>query len=121
DAEKGKDAKRRSHGFSPFLGGIDQVANLPERQQHSRIAASYSAARAPRAATMPPRRRAWLRIFVVRCSLPCDPLVGGHSCNGGMNHASIARSRPRASRHSRVSVRSSWWPKANVHIHGVPT
>src|SRR5262249_35237627 len=30
------------------------------------------------------RREAWLRIFVVRCSLPCDPPVGGHSCNGGM-------------------------------------
>jgi Resolvase, N terminal domain len=28
--------------------------------------------------------RAWLRIFVVRCGLPCDPPVGGHSCNGGM-------------------------------------
>src|SRR5262249_26482395 len=34
------------------------------------------------AATLP-RRRAWLRIFVARCSLPCDPPVGGHSCNGG--------------------------------------
>jgi hypothetical protein len=41
------------------------------------------AARAPRAAKLPPRR-AWLRIFVVRCGLPCDPPVGGHSCNGGM-------------------------------------
>jgi hypothetical protein len=30
------------------------------------------------------RRRAWLRIFVVRCGLPCDPPVGGHSCNGGI-------------------------------------
>ncbi len=39
---------------------------------------------APRAATPPPRRQAWLRIFVVRCGLPCDPPVGGHSCNGGM-------------------------------------
>jgi hypothetical protein len=28
--------------------------------------------------------RAWLRIFVVRCGLPCDPPVGGHSCNRGM-------------------------------------
>jgi hypothetical protein len=26
---------------------------------------------------MPPRR-AWLRIFGVRCGLPCDPPVGGH-------------------------------------------
>src|SRR6516165_8727954 len=38
----------------------------------------------PRAAMPPPRRRAGLRIFVVRCGLPCDPPVGGHSCNGGM-------------------------------------
>jgi hypothetical protein len=28
------------------------------------------------AATRLQRRRAWLRIFVVRCSLPCDPRVG---------------------------------------------
>ena len=34
-------------------------------------------AHAPRRATPPPRRReAWLRIFVVECSLPCDPPVG---------------------------------------------
>src|SRR5262252_8822863 len=32
----------------------------------------------------PPHCRAWLRIFVVRYSLPCDPPVGGHSCNGGI-------------------------------------
>src|SRR5262249_52808070 len=44
---------------------------------------SPPAARAPRAATRP-RRRAGLRIFVVRGNLPCDPPVGGHSCNGGM-------------------------------------
>src|SRR6266498_3427286 len=25
-----------------------------------------------------------LRIFVVRCGLPCDPPVGGHPCHGGM-------------------------------------
>ena len=29
-------------------------------------------------------RAAWLGIFVVGCSLPCDPPVGGHSCNGGI-------------------------------------
>src|SRR5262249_28096638 len=33
----------------------------------------------PRAATRPPRRRAWPRIFVVGCRLPCDPPVGGHA------------------------------------------
>src|SRR6516164_6111677 len=37
-----------------------------------------------RAATRPRRREAWLRIFVVGCSLPCDPPVGGHSCKWGM-------------------------------------
>src|SRR5262245_4049107 len=40
--------------------------------------------REPRAARRQPRRRTWLRIFVVRCGLPCDPRVGGHSRNGGM-------------------------------------
>src|SRR5439155_19503721 len=44
----------------------------------------YAVAPATRAAKPPPPRRAWLRIFVVRCGLPCDPPVGGHSCNGGM-------------------------------------
>src|SRR5262249_21868389 len=34
------------------------------------------AGRAPRATMPPPRRRAWLRIFVVRCGLPCDPPLG---------------------------------------------
>jgi hypothetical protein len=33
------------------------------------------------AAAAPPRA---VKNFVVRCSLPCDPPVGGHSCNGGM-------------------------------------
>src|SRR5262249_41080869 len=47
--------------------------------------AARGVARPPRVATPPPRRRAaWLRIFVVRCSLPCDPPVGGHLCNGAM-------------------------------------
>src|SRR6516162_5563952 len=45
----------------------------------TRSPASLAAARGPQAAT-PPRRRVRLRIFVVRCSLPCDPPVGGHSC-----------------------------------------
>src|SRR6516165_422445 len=43
---------------------------------------------------MLPRRRAWLRIFVVRCSLPCDPPVGGHSCNGGMPCPLFRQSAP---------------------------
>jgi hypothetical protein len=30
------------------------------------------------------RKRPDLRIFVVRCGLPCDPPVGGHSCHGGI-------------------------------------
>src|SRR5262249_19394781 len=39
----------------------------------TRSPASRAAARAPPAAKRPPRRRAWLRIFVVGCSLPYDP------------------------------------------------
>src|SRR5262249_39325429 len=49
----------------------------------------------PRAATQPLRRRVWLRIFVVRCSLPCDPSGWGSSKQWrGRYHASIARSVP---------------------------
>src|SRR5262245_33212378 len=47
-------------------------------------AASLAAAPAPPAALPPQRPRAWLRIFGVRCGLPCDPPLGGHSCNGGI-------------------------------------
>jgi hypothetical protein len=46
--------------------------------------AACFAARAPHMATRPPRRQASLRIFGVRCGLPCDPPLGGHSCDGGM-------------------------------------
>src|SRR6266478_1328385 len=56
----------------------------PWWHQGNRSRVLIVAARAPRAATPLPSRRAWLRIFVVRCSLPCDPPVGGHSCHGGM-------------------------------------
>src|SRR5262249_53460021 len=49
-------------------------AQEPDDRQLARLLRS-------RAATPQPRRRAWLRIFVVRCSLPCDPRFGGHSCN----------------------------------------
>src|SRR5262245_19647031 len=49
----------------------------------SHLEESVSCTRTPRPAT-PLRRRAWLRIFVVRYGLPCDPPVGVHSCNGQM-------------------------------------
>jgi hypothetical protein len=45
-------------------------------EAEAEVVPSLPAARAPRAATPQPCRRAWLRIFVVRCSLPCDPRVG---------------------------------------------
>src|SRR5262249_26978222 len=58
---------------------------LPSLDRECQLSRSWAAAaRAPRAATPPPHRRARLGIFVVRCNLPCDPPVGGHSCNGGM-------------------------------------
>src|SRR5262245_1908104 len=50
-----------------------------------------AAAPAQRAATSLPRRRLSPRIFVVRCGLPCDPPVGGHSCNGGMTARSVTK------------------------------
>jgi hypothetical protein len=48
------------------------------------ITGTAGSVRAPRAAMPSRRREAWLRIFVVRCSLPCDPPAGGHSRNGAM-------------------------------------
>src|SRR5215467_13861285 len=73
-------AKDFSHGV--LLDGKGTIRRSRRAPVRGRSAAS--APRLPRAATQPPRRRAWLRIFVVRCSLPCDPPVGGHSCNGGV-------------------------------------
>ena len=68
----------------PFHGGAGRTET---RRPSSQILSEPGTARLPRAATQPPRRReAWLRIFVVRCGLPCDPPVKGHSCNGGRSH-----------------------------------
>jgi hypothetical protein len=61
------------------IGSRSKACSHPDNR---RSAASLIAARAPRAATLPPRRRASLRIFVVRCGLPCEPIAtasGGHS------------------------------------------
>src|SRR5262249_29917788 len=62
---------------------------FPDRPRRGLTACRFdafrrAAAHVPPTATPPPRSRAWLRIFVVRCGLPCDPPLGGHSCNGGM-------------------------------------
>src|SRR5262249_37754668 len=54
--------------------------------------ASLAAARAPPAATPPPHRRAWLRIFGVRCGLPCDPRLGVIHAIEGRYHA-LAKER----------------------------
>src|SRR6516162_4639068 len=71
----------------------------------TRSPALSAAARAPRAATRPLRcREAWLRIFVERCSLPCDPPVGGHSCNGGGYHVSIGQSVTKADRQGSLNL-----------------
>src|SRR6516165_2938685 len=68
--------------FDPDMPAFDK-AGLLKRSGKTRIGgqsllrtkpASPAAAPEPRAATPLLRRReAWLRIFVVRCSLPCDP------------------------------------------------
>src|SRR6516164_8839207 len=74
--------------FRSSPGGVPPATTRPPRTMQRgdiRPPVSPPAARALRAATLPRRRRAaWLRIFVVGCSLPCDPPAGGHSCNGGM-------------------------------------
>src|SRR5262249_17731875 len=80
-----------------------------------RSAVSSAAARAPRAATLPPRRRAWPRIFVVRCSLLCDPPVEGHDhAMEALYYALIARSvttsRPEHGRPYRP-----YFPKSRPH------
>jgi hypothetical protein len=65
--------------------GLEMQRRCSEKASGFRSAAlAPFAAHAPRSATRPPRREAWLRIFVVRCGLPCDPPFGGHSCNGQM-------------------------------------
>src|SRR5215813_14208626 len=79
------------------MGRLLRRRRLVKTNRDTQSLASLAAARVPPVATRLPRRRAWLRIFVVRCSLPCDPPLGGHPCNGRSYHASIARSvtRPR--------------------------
>jgi len=72
--------------FRPAIFDRDcpPLAVQPSSRSRCTKAALPAAERAPRAATPLPRRRAWPRIFVVRCGLPSDPPVGGHSCHGGM-------------------------------------
>src|SRR5262249_26608589 len=71
--------------FETLTERDQQLCRRPPLRSAPQSPALPAAARAPRAATRPPRRRAaWLRIFVVRRSLPCDPSGWGHSYNGGM-------------------------------------
>jgi hypothetical protein len=56
----------------------------------------------------------------VRCPLyPKSGHRSGHSRRQLFANAAIAASR--VSAWPCVGVRSSWWPNANVHIHGIPT
>src|SRR5262245_55797254 len=81
-------AQSLNKGGGPLaLGCRRGRAHVPDGRQPRRLLRARSAH----------RRAAWLRIFVVGCSLPCDPPVEGHSCNGGSYHASIARSVAKAS------------------------
>src|SRR5262249_33184493 len=67
------------------LPTLQDCTSRKELSGHRSGVSDRAAARAPRAATRPLHRRAaWLGIFVVRCGLPCEPPVGGHSCSGGM-------------------------------------
>src|SRR5262249_41886902 len=66
----------RQSRLRPVLGGTQRRgARSPPASASSgtQSPALLAAARAPRGATPPRRRATWLRIFVVRCSLPCDP------------------------------------------------
>src|SRR5215831_6922315 len=47
----------------------------PNQRLAMRRIRTRPAARAPPAVMRPRRRQAWLRIFVVQCSWPCDPQV----------------------------------------------
>src|SRR5262249_11694421 len=69
---------------------------LRARARRRAAPAPLAVARAQRAATRQPRRRAWPRIFVVRCGFPCDPPVGVIHAIEGLYHASIARSVTKA-------------------------
>src|SRR5262247_4753021 len=61
----------RGHGAG--AGGVIELhVRFLSELLIGRTASARAATRVPRAATSPPRRRAWLRIFVERCSLPCD-------------------------------------------------
>src|SRR5262249_53412799 len=80
----GCSAPQRNPFGASHPGEAARIApNREPRPRERRLSRPSAAARAPRAATQPLRRRAWLRIFLVRCSLPCDPPAGGNSCNRG--------------------------------------
>src|SRR5262249_18023828 len=86
DIRPRRSGPRRILSLSAPDGTRADASRTPQamRCRETRSPAALAVGRAPRAATPPRRRAAWLRIFVVRCSLPCDPPAGGHSCNGGM-------------------------------------
>jgi hypothetical protein len=74
-----------------FLGqmlGVRRTTSLKPRKNASTDGAHSLAVALPRTPITRVvaccARRASLRIFVVQCSLPCDPPVGGHSCPGEM-------------------------------------
>src|SRR5262249_13599429 len=69
------------------------------------------ACRAPRAATPPHRRQAWLGIFVVGCSLPCDPPGWGSFMQSGIiprfHRAVVAKADSLSA--DRMSLQSCSW------------
>jgi hypothetical protein len=75
---------RKVLDISSSFQALRRVGAFDPRHLYRRRISSPVAARAPPAAMLLPRCRARLRIFLVRCALPYDPPVWGHSCNGGM-------------------------------------
>src|SRR5262249_15495233 len=105
------DSDLRCSRFVSGLGGTpSRGVRKTEASHHAETQppGSPAAARAPPAATRP-RRQAWLRISVVRYGLPCDPPVGGHSCNGRSYHASVAGSVAKADRQVEWMLPNDRW------------
>src|SRR5262245_28197431 len=65
----------------------EEFFEVPFRKLYGRFLRAISCASATPADAQPSRAAAnqqGAAFFVVRCSLPCDPPAGGHSCNGGI-------------------------------------
>ena len=87
DAAPRLTARRKSMGRMMFAWAPSNKALNDFRKLYGRFLRAISCASATPADAQPSRAAAnqqGAAFFVVRCSLPCDPPAGGHSCNGGI-------------------------------------